>query len=616
MPVDFDDIFKLATPKYVYIRDAPLGICKFAMMFLIFNYVVIYTVIMKCRHLPPHVANGFGHIGMTAPVEKCKDHTCLNDFDVISKLKYCIQDPVNQKDQKDLQRLLGDKKAKKDGKEGDSEEDGKEIEGEDADKDGKKKEEDEGKGGKKKEEDESKEKVSDKDEEDDIGKWITKPQVCRYIDHDRLTLQETPNQVFIPMRYTSYEQEMDPDCYDPNMKGFEGHVPMKEGSKAYACRKAWVTKSTKEFYVADIGHYTLSMQHSFMSPEIGLSGASTGFQGFVAACPTNHPTDVMTECKRMKIPNTSGDVAPEDIATVVKPADLGITSLTGTKDGLDEISLEDLLKLAPVAQQKNWTTDVPDRKFPKAFGHPDTSIRESGGMMMLTVSYDNTGHWRPGFPGLDMMFGSIGMGAIKPITYTYRPYFVPTKANKRVEVQQASDKVTHRVVNIWYGVTVQYSFEGKLVEFSFAGLLKALTTGLVLLSSATTIVIYFALYVAKYKDKYLGQMYQFTEDMSNYKKLDHKKEAVSSWSADKMLLAAEGKLTLDDIQEIMIDTEIRLNRLDGRDPQMAFPMAEDPADKTVDEKVKKLRKKHDDNLDKWFEQKSGGQPYQPLAQGP
>lgn len=378
------------------------------------------------------------------------------------------------------------------------------------------------------------------------------------------------------MRYVSYEQEMDERCYDPLQKGFKGHIPRKsDGDKFFDCREGWVTKSTSEFFVADIGDFTLNMQHSFMAPDIGKAGVSTDYRGFVAACPNNHPK-TFAKCKRMAVPNTSGDVAPEDIAGTVKPDELGIDSLTGTESGEDEISVGDLLKLTPVAQDNGWHSDIPDLKLPKEFGHPDTSIREDGGMLMLAVSYDNTGYMRPGLPTPDMP--SLGLGAIKPITYTYRPYFVPTKTNKRVEVIQASDASVKRTVNIWYGVTVQMSFEGKIVEFSWAQLLKGLTTGLVLLSSATTLVVYLAIYVFPHAEKYTLQMYQYTEDMSEYKKLDHSKLDVTSWTGkayqDKR---KEGKaLSNEEITDILLDYEIRLNRVDGRDPKLAFITSDDP----------------------------------------
>jgi len=556
---DFDDMFKLATPKYVYIRDAKLGILKFTFMAIIFFYVVIYKIIYTCGHLTVNHADGYGTISMEHPVESCKDdRTCVNKYKSISELKYCKQGPK-------LERLLSKSKDKK---VAEPEEDVKSGDAESKSKDKKVSEPKEDK------------KVSDAEEDgkDDgpkIGDFITKQQTCRYIDDDRLTLEETPNQVFIPMRYISYEQEMEPECYDPLMKGFRGHVPKKADMD---CSKGWVTKSSQEFFVADIGDFTLNLEHSFMASDIGLAGVSTDYKGFMAACPTNHPADIKTDCKRVEVPHSAGDVAPEDLEGLDKPQKLGISSLTGTPGGLDQITFGDLLKLTPVAQDYSWADDVPDRKLPKAFGHPETSIRESGGMLMLGINYDNTGYMRPGIPGLDMP--SMSLGAIKPITYTYRPYFVPTKSNKRVEViQGGGDDATKRTLNIWYGVTVKMSFEGKIVVFSMSQLLHGFTTGLVLLSSATTIVIYLALYIFKHSEKYGLQMYQFTEDMTNYNGLAAKRD-VSSFTGDMLMKAENAKtpLTLEQITGILVDSEIRLNRLDGRDPKMAFPATLSPAE--------------------------------------
>jgi hypothetical protein len=172
---------------------------------------------------------------------------------------------------------------------------------------------------------------------------------------------------------------------------------------------------------------------------------------------------------------------------------------------------------------------------------------------------------------------AVGLGQIKPVTYTYRPYFIPAKNNKRVEVIQSADSSPKRVVNIWYGVTVQMSFEGSIVAFSFAQLLTGLCTGLVLLSSATTLVVYLALYVFQHKDKYLLQMYQYTEDMSDYKALNHSKgDLVTTSFTGNKLFGARGKgdenatLSLKDVTDILVDYEVRLNRLDGRDPKLAF----------------------------------------------
>merc|ERR1739848_682942 len=114
-------------------------------------------------------------------------------------------------------------------------------------------------------------------------------------------------------------------------------------------------------------------------------------------------------------------------------------------------------------------------------GHPNSSLREKGGIVMLSINYDNTGNGRPGIPGLDLP--SFMLGAIKPITYGYRPYFIPNNENKKVEALMSSDSSRTRVVNIWYGLTLKMSFEGRLVVFSTSKLLSSFTTGMLLLSS-------------------------------------------------------------------------------------------------------------------------------------
>lgn len=574
---DLDDVFKFATPKYVYIRDSKLGILKYLFMGIIFFYVVIYSIMYSCTHLKPEVATGLGSMTLNSPVIDCKDGACTFDFDNIADMKYCSQ---YQKG-----RLLAAKEkpkptlSKKDEKTTD-------------DKNASKSEQ---KGDEKKSDDKS----ASKPKGPQVGDFQTKPKDCRYIDSDRLTLEEQPNSLFVPMRYVSYEQTINTECYDPLLKGHKGHSVRKTGAN-YSCKKAWTTTSTKEFFVADIGAYTISISHSFMVPAFGLAGASPQFAGFFAACKDNHPADPWSECKIARVPNTTGKVAPEDEALAVNIKDLGVDSLTGTPEGLDKISIQDLLKLTPVAQDNNWTKDIPDRKLPPSFGHPDNSIRENGGMLMLSIDYANTGYGRPGFPGMD--FPVVALGAIKPITYTYRPYFIPTKESKRVEVKQENDASKTRTVNVWYGLSIMMSFEGKIVQFTVSQLLTGLTTGLVLLSSATTIVVSLALYVFKNKEKYLLQMYQFTEDMTEYKSLDLEKCPVTSFTGDKLLdtVVKKRSLNVEEITDILLDYEVRFNRIDGRDPKLAFI-----GDEIKNKGVQKMRDNQQEKQNAFFQSMGG-----------
>ena len=42
----------------------------------------------------------------------------------------------------------------------------------------------------------------------------------------------------------------------------------------------------------------------------------------------------------------------------------------------------------------------------------------------------------------------VGPG-IKPVTYTYRPYFIPSNTNTRFELVEQLESPDHRVVDIW-----------------------------------------------------------------------------------------------------------------------------------------------------------------------
>jgi len=538
--MDPDMLFKYCTPKYVYIRDAKLGIMKYSMMLLIFFYVVVYHILYKCEHLAPHHAQGFGNMYLKHPVLNCNemDRDCMAKFDNIGNLPYCSQYATNPE-----RRLEEDK---------DSEEDGKSKD----------------------------ESAAPAAAGPAIGESITQPRKCRYLDDQRLEWSSgVPSEIFVPTRYQRIKQTLNPDCYNPELHG-ETDL---HGEQKYRCKSAWITETVKDFYVADIEEFKIHMTHAYSAPPIGMSGQSVQFQGLFAACPNNHPTDVVTECKRAKIPNTAGDIAPEDAAGLLSADDLGLSSLSGATDGSgeDTISFGDFLKATPVAQNEGITHDVLDAKLPDSFGHPGKSLREVGGMLLLDVDYSNTGKLRPGLPGLPEQY------QIKPITYLYRPYFVPTNANEKYQLLAQSDHAEWRIVDIWYGVTIKMQFNGQLVVFSWSKVLKALTSGLVLLSMATTLVCYAASYVLPLQEKYNALMYQMSEDFSQFGALrksyldknlgDAWKKRTSVFASGTTLmkhLNPDGSVAKEinnvDIIRILATTEMRLNRLDAMDPRMIY----------------------------------------------
>jgi len=530
---DPDYLFKLCTLKYVYIRDAKLGILKFSLMGLIFVYVVVYNILMSNVHLEPYSAQGFGAIHISHPTVDCKplDKGCHAKFHSIAELPYCKQIVGSVPDEFEVvkeERRLPDMEEMSALK---------------------------------------------------IGDLMVNPKMCRYLDNRRIMWSGgAPSETFIPTRYRQVKQKLNKDCYNPEL-----HENVEGGTEAYRCKTPWETVEENEYYIADIENFMLSLSHSFSAPAIGAFGVSTEKQGVFAACPNNHPADVNTECKRAKVPGSTADsspgMAPEDEEGLTSADDLGIPSLRANSDGLDEISLGDLLRVTPVAQDYKIKESVFDAKLPEDFGHKEETLRDVGGMLLLDVDYSNVGTSRPGIPGLPF-------GQLKPITYLYRPYFIPSTSNTRSQLIQASDDADERVIDVWYGLTVKMQFNGQLVVFSWSELLTALTSGLVLLTAATTLVTYLAIYVLPNKEKYNQLIFQTSEDFTNYKTMrdnnggkspeDWKKRG-STFASGAILeeyIGADGNptqvMTNEDIVNFLVIAETRLNRMDGMDTRMVY----------------------------------------------
>jgi len=507
--MDPDYLFKLTTPKYVYVRDMKLGLMKYSLMLAIFVYVVVIQICVKNSHLKPYHANGFGNIKLQHPVDNCDDldKGCLAKFHNIAKLPYCKQ-------------YLGTQK--------------------------------------------------EKPENPEVGDVFFEQKMCRYLDNHRLEWEVgVPSETFIPTYYQQVRQKINPDCYDPTR-----HTEEELASNTkFRCKTPWITTTTEDFYIADIENFELHLTHSFNSPAANKHGVSTEKQGLFAACKNNHPLDVMSECKVAKVPNSVGEIASEDDALLIPAEELGIPSLKTNKANEDVITFADLLKVTPVAQNFSITENVLDALLPKSFGHKGSTLREDGGMLLLDINYNNVGKMRPGLP--------VGPG-IKPVTYAYRPYFIPSNTNTRFELVEQLESPDHRVVDIWYGVTVKMQFNGQIVTFTWAKLLSGLTSGLVLLTMATTLVTYAALYVLPLKEKYTWCMFQMSEDFSNFKELYKSKKAkwadtTSSFATGSVIedcLNEDGsmkkKLENKELLQILSMIEMRCNRMDAIDVRMVY----------------------------------------------
>eukprot|EP00451_Oxyrrhis_marina_P030928 CAMPEP_0204363962 /NCGR_PEP_ID=MMETSP0469-20131031/40759_1 /ASSEMBLY_ACC=CAM_ASM_000384 /TAXON_ID=2969 /ORGANISM="Oxyrrhis marina" /LENGTH=622 /DNA_ID=CAMNT_0051352777 /DNA_START=5 /DNA_END=1873 /DNA_ORIENTATION=+ len=566
----------------VYIRNWKLGILNLVVKLGILAFILIKTIWYDCAHLPEFPANGFARLSMLHPVDDCDpyDPTCHARFQTVDKLPYCTQfagDPFmagqSQDDwrpsvksdaasmkrlksmfEHDVTRPAEPKKrrmaaAKRNATEGLF---------------------------------------------PPIGTLFTEARVCKYFDHIRLTWQpKIANSFFIPTRYQRITQKLNPDCYDPAVHGVKGD---DGSSDRFYCSKAYTTTEREDYYVADIENFKLTFLHQFESTSTGLHGNQLMYRGFLGKCDTNHPKDIYSDCEIFPVPNSVGEVAPEDEAIAGNSSQF--PSMTQDDEGADTISVLDLLRATPLATQHNLT-NVLDAILPEDMELGARTLREAGGTLILSIDYSNVGKKRPGLPWTIMQYlpGPLKdvfepfNSPIKPITYTYRPYFLPAYRFRDIVSTRPPTYPKERIVEEWHGIQVNVLFHGKLVAFDFNELLAVLTTSLALLAFSVLMVDMFACHnpFSSLAPKYKTLKFQPSEDFTNFLLLhshfDPKgpsanprtNELRSTTPSSDLLLTKlddKGKVIDDIAQEELVKLlnfyEMRLNRLDAMDVNCSF----------------------------------------------
>merc|ERR1740130_637394 len=107
--------------------------------------------------------------------------------------------------------------------------------------------------------------------------------------------------------------------------------------------------------------------------------------------------DVRKECRRMKVPGSTGKTVPEDVMNLEDPKDIVPSLGVGPKNG-DALMLKDLLKLTPAAMFHEMKHDILDVELPERLLLKGESMRNRGGQLMVEVDYTNFVPMRPGIP--------------------------------------------------------------------------------------------------------------------------------------------------------------------------------------------------------------------------
>jgi len=91
---DPDDLLQYHTPKIVVVKDAKLGCLRLSLMFAIFCYIFMWTILYKGAHLARHDIEGVFRITLRHPTRDLCDPFlvgCEANFTPMSALPYCSE---------------------------------------------------------------------------------------------------------------------------------------------------------------------------------------------------------------------------------------------------------------------------------------------------------------------------------------------------------------------------------------------------------------------------------------------------------------------------------------------------------------------------------------------
>eukprot|EP01008_Symbiontida_sp_HLA12_P000238 NODE_1235_length_637_cov_296.892996_g1225_i0.p1 GENE.NODE_1235_length_637_cov_296.892996_g1225_i0~~NODE_1235_length_637_cov_296.892996_g1225_i0.p1 ORF type:complete len:178 (+),score=16.83 NODE_1235_length_637_cov_296.892996_g1225_i0:53-535(+) len=137
---------------------------------------------------------------------------------------------------------------------------------------------------------------------------------------------------------------------------------------------------------------------------------------------------------------------------------------------------------------------------------PDTTHRYDGGVMIISIYYDNTGTWNQ-----------------NNITYEIRVRLLPNTDYKYVETRPINDANISNatVIENRHGILLVLVQTGKLGHFDFATLIVQLTAALGLLAVTNAVIDLLAMHVLAQKEQYSEAMVQKVGNFTQYIPLVH-----------------------------------------------------------------------------------------------
>uniref|UniRef100_A0A7S3K5J9 Purinergic receptor n=1 Tax=Aureoumbra lagunensis TaxID=44058 RepID=A0A7S3K5J9_9STRA len=252
---------------------------------------------------------------------------------------------------------------------------------------------------------------------------------------------------------------------------YEQHLVCNASSTLSTCPFLYNTSHENTFYVADAERFTILIDHSVVATDIKKRSNSAKMKGRLYVKKSH------SLCKRYSgFVHLYGSKRTQNAPCYLQPNE--------TSRNLDFFSLAVLMEATGTSLDQ--------------INYADTTYRETGASMILTITYTNFRNW----------YGK------SQIRYYYSPDLIPQSNYKFYDPYYSNYRQNRTLLNK-HGIHIQIAQSGTLRTFLFNNLLVQITTSLTLFAIATVITDFAALYLLPDHKIYQQYKYDSTPDFSD-----------------------------------------------------------------------------------------------------
>lgn len=346
-----------------------------------------------------------------------------------------------------------------------------------------------------------------------VSRQIMDNRHCIFMDGASFSNKDAaPGTIFVPTRFDIAKQISGCDPQPPD----------------FTCDQRWKyarpDQPWRKQFIDDIEDYKITIDHSYQTQDLTLAGVAGDHTGHVEI-----PCDPEGDLKACMMHPQFAPVPRDGL-----PRLEALPSVRGGARG-DSISIRDLLEMIR-PQHKDylaWKTHEERRR----------TVRSDGAVIALRIQYTNK-----------QLLDYMGKA---PIKYMLTATLLPLKENKQMWSDDNSLEPMRTIYNA-HGLTIIAGISGDLHVFSVTQLLTVLSSSLVLIATAITLVDALLMYLLPEKDRYTLIKVQKTHDYDESDKKETTIGDILNKSNEKPPLGPE-------LLGVLCKIDQRLNRIDGMD---------------------------------------------------